>query len=139
MTLPYARDYEVTAPSGEDSFHELRYPHRGVITSLTVKQVDGTKSGYEFDLYRSQQVLPEVEGSSSSAVTPAVDPALFEIVPTQTVAPAGDTIQLTNVEYPYQNADGSPSNPQRRLYVRLKPSGTGTKTFQIAITATLPY
>lgn len=130
----YERDWELTAEGGQDNFYTLDFPHRGDIVRLIAKQVGGEAQGYSLDLYSSQEILPEVQSESSSgAGNPPIDPDLFEIIPTQSVGVGGTKVELKGVEYGYCNRDGTPSVPEKKIYLRITPGGTGTKVFQLVL------
>lgn len=139
MGTPYEKSFEVPAvTSGEDNHVQLRYPPRGELNKIIVKQVSGVLAGFEFDIYNSKSPLENAGlggPGSSSAEAGGFDDANFKVLPTQTVAAPGAAKEMlgTDHTYPYCNRDGSPSNLQRFIYIRIKPSGTGQKDFQVTL------
>lgn len=133
MSTPYEKDFQFDAVSGQDNFVELGMPHRGNVQKLVLVQLSGPLDGFDADLYNSRRAVAEIENSSESSMAAAVEPSIYQIVPTQVVAAAADRVMLMNVEHPYVNRDGTPTNPVRKLYLRIRPDGAGTKAFHLAL------
>ena len=49
-----------------------------------------------------------------------------------------DIAENSNVNVAYLNRDGTPTNPQRYLYLWIKPSGSGSKDFVLTVTVETP-
>lgn len=141
MTAPYEKTVQVTADSAQANHVAIPFIHRGRINKVLVKQLDGVDAGFRFDLYNSRQ--PMIDNSQSSAVgdevAPDIDHLAYQIIPTQNVA-AGPLTMFTELGdgYEYRNVDGTYSVPQRFVYVRLEPHGTGPKTYQITLCGVPP-
>jgi hypothetical protein len=135
MEAPYDKQFQVEAVAGEENHFEIDYPHRGRLSKLNIRQVTGVAAGFEADLYNSAQPLQAHENGSHSSASAdeAFNDNIFKVLPTQTTA--GDAIEVFSQTggYPYRNVDGSHANPRRKLYLRIKPNGTGPKTFEVAI------
>jgi hypothetical protein len=135
MEATYEKQFQVEAESGANNFYEIDYPHRGRLSKLMIRQVTGVAEGFEADLYNSARPLQAHEAGSHSSASAAesFNDGNYKILPTQVAA--GDASEVFKPEggYPYRNVDGTYSVPQRKLYLRLEPNGTGTKTFEVAL------
>jgi hypothetical protein len=49
-----------------------------------------------------------------------------------------DIAENSSVSVAYQNRDGTPTLPQRFLYLWIKPKGTGAKNFALTVTVETP-
>ena len=135
MSTPYTKSVQFEATSGEDNYIPINFPHRGKLTRVFVKQIDGVEAGFEIDLFNSALPGENVESSASAAAV--FDSGAYQIFPTQTTD--GDSRLLQdNVGYPYRNVDGTYTTPIRKLHLRINPTGTLTKTFEITMTAIGP-
>lgn len=130
MGIPYEKTVDVIAAAGDDSFHEIAFPHRGELTKLIVVQVEGDLDGFEAELFNSLEVLP---GSSSSSASGDHSNTAYVIVPTEVAGVGASEITITDQKFPYVNRDGTPTNPQRKLYLRVKPEGAGDKKFCVTL------
>lgn len=139
MATPYEKSFQVDGcESGEDNHVQLRYPPRGDLNKVIVKQVSGALQGFNFDIYNSKQPLENagIGGpGSSSAEAAGFDDEAYKVLPTQSVAAAAATKEMLGTDniFPYCNRDGGPSNLQRFIYIRIKPLGTGQKDFQVTL------
>jgi hypothetical protein len=139
VTVQYEKTFDLAGcVSGVDNFFELRFPARGELNKLIIVQASGAGDGFEFDLYNSRNPLDAAtaaEGSSSSAESATFDAANYKIIPTQIVAAAALSLELLGAThiYPYANRDGSPTNMKRFLYIRIKPTGSVDKDFQLTL------
>lgn len=140
MTLPYSKVHSFSADSGVDNCLELPVPPRGTLMRLIVKQVDGALDGFEFDLYDRNDACPGVSQESCNPGDEAFDPDMHKIAATVTVAPAAASSEQFQLWTPYDNkdslCDGLHASKRPRLYMRLAPSGGGTKTFEVGFTVT---
>lgn len=128
---------QFTAPSGVESVVAIPVPHRGVIRGYSLVQIDGPA-----DDIQDAQIYTSSQQSEPNASLPEEFFHLFTI--TDSGEPVSDpdvpTIyQNHSAEYAYINRDGTPSNPQRFLYLRITPggeveTGPGTKNFAITLT-----
>lgn len=110
-----------TAPSGEETVVPVKMPHRGILRGYSLVQTTGDNDTVAAGLYSSNQ---ETEPNAS---LPA---EAFHVL----------SLSATNssINVAYQNRDGSPSNAQRFLYLRITPSGSGNKNFVLTVTVETP-
>lgn len=120
-----------TATGGAESVVPVPMPHRGVLRGYSLVQLTGNDDGITADLYTSNQAtapnasLPEEAFhliSVSDAAETTTDPDVVAIA------------ENNNLNIAYLNRDGSPSNPQRFLYLRITPGGAGAKNFVLTVT-----
>jgi hypothetical protein len=98
-------------------------------------QRTGAKAGFDADLYSSNQ---ETEPNAS---LPAESFHVLRLSDFADVVADPDVVDIaenSNVNVAYLNRDGSPTNPQRYLYLWIKPSGTGSKNFALTVTVETP-
>lgn len=110
-------------------------PHRGVLRGYTLAQLTGSAGGFTADLYTSSQ------GSAPNNALPEEIFHLLSLTDTAEVTVDADVVGLAennNLSIAYQNRDGSPSNPQRFLYLRITPNGSGNKNFALSVTVETP-
>lgn len=139
MPAPYTKSFSFDAISGEENYIELGFPHRGHIKGFVLTQVGGAAAGFNADLFNSSKPRDDA-GSESSAEGEGIFAASnYRIIPPELLVASGDTISLhpTDSGYAYRNVDGSYSVPVRKLYLRVHPSGSGTKSFELTLT-TIP-
>lgn len=131
---------QFTVTSGEETVVPLRVPHRAIIRGYNMVQLDGAPDGFSADVYTSNQ---ETEPNAS---LPEEAFYLFNIPDEGEVIADPDVVAMyasNNVNIAYVNRDGTPSNPQRYLYLRITPNGTpesepGGKTFSLTLTIETP-
>lgn len=124
-----------TAPSGQETVVAINAPHRGVLRGYTLVQTTGADNKFEADLYCSSG---ETEPNAS---LPAEAFHVLSLADFADVVEDPDVVAIaenTSVNVAYMNRDGSPSNPQRFLYLWIKPNGTGSKNFVLTITVETP-
>jgi hypothetical protein len=124
------------APSGSQTVVPIRVPHRGILRSYRLVQVDGAEAGVTAaDLYTSNQ---------ATAPNSTLPEEAFHLV---NMADTGDVVTDPDVsgilenktaELAYINRDGTPTNPQRYLYLKITPAGTGAKNFVFSVTIEVP-
>lgn len=146
MTLPYTKTLQVQAVSAQANCIELPAPIRGIITRLIVKDKDSGVEGFTFDLYDREDACSNVTESSyyndderqTDFENELLDPELHKLQATQTIAAATAVSEQFDIVLPYENKDegGLHERRQSKIYMELTPSGSGTKTFQIAYTVT---
>lgn len=110
-------------------------PHRGILRGYTLVQRTGAKAGFEADLYASNQ---ETAPNSTLPAESFHVLSLSDFADVVTDPDVVDIAENTNVNVAYLNRDGSPSNPQRFLYLWIKPKGTGSKNFALTVTVETP-
>jgi len=109
-----------TANSGEATTVAVPMPHRGVLKGYSLAEAAGGATGnFTAVLYSSKQ---------DKAPNNALPADTFKVLSfDQTTAFKNDL----NVSY--LNRDGSPSNPQRYLYLKITPSATKTLVFSVTV------
>lgn len=112
-----------TAVSATETKVTLRVPYRGVIRGYSLTQTSGTTAGATAALYTSSQ-----EKTPNSDL-PAEAFHILDIT-----LPAAAKVDDHSLEVAYVNRDGTPSNGQRFLYLKITPTGSGSKNFVFAIT-----
>lgn len=124
-----------TAPSGTETVVPVKMPHRGILRGYTLVQTTGANNKFEADLYSSKQdtlpnsALPE----EAFHVLSLADFA--DVVADQDVVAIAEN---SSINVAYLNRDGSPSNAQRFLYLRITPNGSGSKNFVLTVTVETP-
>jgi len=124
-----------TAPSGTETVVPVKMPHRGILRGYTLVQTTGANNKFEADLYSSKQdtlpnsALPE----EAFHVLSLADFA--DVVSDQDVVAIAEN---SSINVAYLNRDGSPSNAQRFLYLRITPNGSGSKNFVLTVTVETP-
>jgi hypothetical protein len=124
-----------TAPSGAETVIPIPMPHRGILRGYTLVQRTGGNNGFEADLYASNQ---ETEPNAS---LPAESFHVLSLADFADVVADPDVVAIaenSSVNVAYLNRDGSPTNPQRYLYLWIKPNGSGDKNFALTVTVETP-
>lgn len=124
-----------TAPSGQETVVAINAPHRGILRGYTLVQTSGNDDKFDADLYSSNG---ETEPNAS---LPAEAFHVLSLSDFADVVADPDVVAITentSVNVAYMNRDGSPSNPQRFLYLWIKPNGSGNKNFVLTITVETP-
>ena len=124
-----------TAPSGSETTVPVKIPHRAILRGYALVQTTGADNKFEADLYSSNQ---ETEPNAS---LPAEAFHVLSLADFADVVSDQDVVAIaenSNVNVAYLNRDGSPSNPQRFLYLRIKPNGSGEKDFVLTVTVETP-
>jgi hypothetical protein len=116
-----------TAPSAQETTVTLNVPYRGVIRGYSLTQTSGTNAGATAALYTSNQ---------ATAPNSALPAEAFHVLDITLTAAA--KVDNHSLNLAYVNRDGSPSNGQRFLYLKITPTGSGSKNFVFAITVETP-
>lgn len=116
-----------TAPSATETRVVIKVPHRGVIRGYSLTQTSGTTAGATAALYTSNQ------DKTPNSTLPAEAFHICDIV-----LPAAAKVDDHETNIAYINRDGTPTNPQRFLYLKITPAGTGSKNFVFSITIETP-
>ena len=103
-------------------------PHRGILRGYSLAQSSGTTSGFTADLCTSSQ---------TTAPNSALPAAAFKLL-TITAASGTATDADADINLAYQNRDGSPTNSQRFLYLKITPGSAGAKDFTFSVTVETP-
>lgn len=126
-----AGPYEFDAVGGEETCIELRIPHRGIIRTMRAEQLTGIDVASTFELYTKNAVCTTEGQSSSESGSTVGDRSMYSIFGEKTI-PSGSALSEFEKSYHYSNADGTSTNPQRKLYLGITPGGTGAKSFAIS-------
>jgi len=103
-------------------------PHRGILKRATLAQASGTNAGFTADLYTSKQ------DTEPNSTLPA---SVFHLA-TFTAANNVAVSENNDLSLSYLNRDGTPTNPQRYLYLKITPAGSGAKNFVLSVTVDTP-
>jgi hypothetical protein len=115
------------ATSGSQAVVPIRVPHRGIIRGYSLTQTSGANAGAAAALYTSKQDTAPNSGLPAEA---------FHIL--DITLPAAAKVDDHSAEVAYINRDGTPTNPQRYLYLKITPAGTGAKNFVFSVTIEVP-
>lgn len=124
-----------TVNSGEESIISVPMPHRGILRGYSLVQLTGTDDNFTADLYTSNQ-----ENAPNNTL-PAEAFHLLSLSDVAETITDPDVVAIAennSLDVAYLNRDGSPSNPQRFLYLWITPGGTGAKNFAITVTVETP-
>jgi hypothetical protein len=111
------------ATSGAQAVVAIKVPHRGIIKGYSLSQTSGANAGATAALYTSKQ------DTAPNNTLPAEAFHILDIT-----LPTAAKVDNHSTDVAYINRDGSPSNPQRFLYLKITPAGSGAKNFVFAIT-----
>lgn len=126
-SAPWTGETVFTATSGTSTTVAIRVPHRGRIRGYSLSQTSGANAGAAAALYTSNQ---------STAPNSSLPAEAFHIL--DITLPAAAKVDNHSMDVSYLNRDGTPSNPQRYLYLKITPAGSGSKGFVLSITVETP-
>jgi hypothetical protein len=135
MPTPYTSGPHILeAVGGEELCQQIRAPHRGTIRSIKMQQVGGVAAACDFAVFTSSRACPPNDSNSSESLSEQLEGprSAYSIFGTK-VCDSGEAFQEHGQEYIFRNADGSSTNPQRKLYVALRPEGTGGKVYALTL------
>lgn len=115
------------AASASQTVVALKVPHRGIIRGYSLTQTSGANAGATAALYTSKQ------DTAPNSTLPAEAFHILDIT-----LPAAAKVDDHSAEIAYLNRDGTPTNPQRYLYLKITPAGSGTKNFVFSVTVEVP-
>lgn len=124
-----------TAPSGEETVVPVKMPHRAILRGYALVQLTGADNKFDADLYSSKQETAPNSDLPAEAFHVLSLADFADVVSDQDVVAIAEN---SNVNVAYLNRDGSPSNPQRFLYLRITPHGSGEKDFVLTVTVETP-
>lgn len=124
-----------TAVSGQETVIPIRAPHRGILRGYVLAQLTGGNNKFEADLYSSNQETAPNSNLPAEAFHVLSLSDFADVVADPDVVAIAEN---TSVNVAYLNRDGSPSVPQRFLYLWIKPNGSGSKNFTLTITVETP-
>jgi hypothetical protein len=117
-----------SAESGKESVIALKMPHRGVIRGYRLAQTNGLLRGATAALYASnQETAPNSEQPADK----------FRVLSVE-LAVGAAKIENHFARISYVNSDGTEESPQRLLYLKITPYGSGPKSFTFAATVETP-
>ena len=124
----------VNAVGGQESFVEIRTPHRGTIETVRFDQIDGDLADCAFEVYTKSPTQLQSSSHSSTSSGEAGDGTIpisaYSIFGEKTYQ-SGTPFLETERNYSFTNRDGTSTNPVRKLYVRLQPAGVGPKRYVV--------
>jgi len=123
----WAGETVFSATSGSETVVRLNVPHRGIVRGYSLTQTSGTNAGATAGLYTSSQL------TAPNNTFPAEAFHILDIT-----LPAAAKVDNHNLNVAYVNRDGTPTNAQRYLYLKITPSGSGVKNFVFAVTIETP-
>lgn len=113
-----------SAGTGAEETIAISVPHRGSLQAYSLVAADGGATGnFTAALYTSKQ---DKEPNSSLPAN------AFKILAFDQATPSTNSADIA-----YINRDGTPTNPQRYLYLKLTRSG-GSKSFVFSVTIETP-
>lgn len=115
---------EFTATGGESTVAAIDVPHRAVIRSYNLVQTSGANNGATALLLSSNRATPPNSTLPENSF----------LVETITLPNSAANVAVTNTSLAYVNRDGTPTSPQRKLYLKITPAGAGAKTFVFSLT-----
>lgn len=109
-------------------------PHRGILRGYRIIQTSGPDGGMAYSIFTSKKV------ADFDPDSPASDGLRKQLELVQgSVAAMGDGIGDPDLNLAYINRDGTPTNPQRFLYVEVTPAlPENTREYSITITIETP-
>lgn len=113
-----------SATSGSETLVAVPVPHRARIRSYSLVQTSGANVGATAKLLTSKQAV-----APNSAL-----PESSFLLDTITISSGVASASSNNTSLAYVNRDGTPTSPQRFLYLRITPAGSGSKDFVFSIT-----
>ena len=125
------------AEGGVEANIAIRVPHRGVIKSIKFEQITGAAVACDFEVFTSRLAAPppgEISSGSSESLDEATmaSRAAYSIFGEKSMVP-GTPFAEYEKDYAFRNKDGTSTNPQRFLYVAVRPAGTGPKQFALTL------
>lgn len=124
----------------------IDFPPEGLLKKLIVKQTGGTPKDFRVNVYNDLVVPTEAPGDAdpeggSSEVPAAYPSELAKVLPTQN-GTAGQALEvLSDSGYPFRNARGTWSVPERKIYLEIDvtaPADGTTWEVAIAIEPAIP-
>jgi len=115
------------ATSGSQTVVPIRVPHRGILRGYSLTQTSGANAGAAAALYTSKQ------DTAPNNTLPAEAFHILDIT-----LPTAAKVDDHSAEVAYINRDGTPTNPQRYLYLKITPAGSGAKNFVFSVTIEVP-
>lgn len=118
-----------SADSGTASVIAIPMPHRATLRAYSLVQTSGANNGATCKLLSSKR---DTEPNS-------LLPEDNFLVTSFSIDNGQSSKSETDVQFSYLNRDGSPSNGQRFLYLKITPTGSGQKEFAFSVTVDTVY
>jgi hypothetical protein len=108
------------APANEATTVAVPMPHRGVLKGYSLVEAAGAATGnFTATLYSSKQ------DKEPNSTLPA---DTFKVISFDQTTPFKNDLDVS-----YLNRDGSPSNPQRYLYLKITPAAAKSLVFTVTV------
>jgi hypothetical protein len=124
-----------TATSGTETTVPVKMPHRGILRGYALVQTTGGDNKFDADLYSSNRE------TAPNSTLPSEAFHVLSLADFADVVSDPDVVAIaenSNINVAYLNRDGGPTLPQRFLYLRIKPNGSGSKNFVLTVTVETP-
>ena len=116
----WSGSHAFSVPAGEATLVPIPMPHRGNLRGYSLVPETGSLDALTAALYTSNRASPPNN---------ALPEDTFKLLTfDQTTAAKSD------IDVSYLNRDGTPTLPQRYLYLKITPSGSGTKNYVFTVT-----
>lgn len=128
----------IEVEGGQETCIQLRTPHRGRIVAIKMEQLAGADVACDFELFTSIKACPPGNSLSSESLSESVEGprSAYSVFGTKQMI-AGTPVHENEHEYYFTNQDGTPTNPQRHLYLAMRPEGSGIKQFALTMEMTV--
>jgi hypothetical protein len=126
---------QFSATSGSEAVVAISVPHRGILRGYSLAQLNGGNNKFDADLYSSNQETTPNSNLPAEAFHVLSLSDFADVVSDPDVVAIAEN---TSVNVAYTNRDGSPTLPQRFLYLHITPNGTGEKNFVLNVTIETP-
>lgn len=123
----WAGETSFTATGGSASTVRINVPHRGILRGYSLSQTSGATAGASAALYTSNQ---------QTAPNSSMPEEAFHVI--NITLPPAAKVDDHNLNIAYINRDGTPTNAQRYLYLKITPAGSGDKNFVLSVTVETP-
>lgn len=135
MPTPYTSGPHILeAEGGQEVCITIKAPHRGAIRTIKFDQVAGTEADCDFEVYTKAAACPPGSSQSSESLSEASEgPRSAYSIFGEKSRSSGSPFIETDKTYPFRNQDGTFSVPVRKLYVALRPDGSGAKQFALTL------
>jgi hypothetical protein len=108
-------------PAGEATLVPISMPHRGILRGYSLVEAAGGATGnFTAALYTSNRATEPNSNLPEDA---------FKLFAFDQTKAADEEVDVS-----YLNRDGTPTLPQRYLYLKITPAGSGTKNYVFSVT-----
>lgn len=110
-----------SVPAGSATLVPISMPHRGILRGYNLVEASGGATGnFTATLYTSNRA------STPNSTLPE---DTFKLLSFDQASAANEETDIS-----FLNRDGTPSVPQRFLYLKITPAGSGTKNYVFTVT-----